>query len=309
MTFAWPTFIVAEWGDIIIKTKVVESPEKESEVALNYFTQSFKKIAENSEYAALRFFAKNMERSLRTEKIKSDFFKQYKFQLELQEEIDKLEQEKQLNDIKLSRLTQVSMKRKINELLVAEESCTSNSSNIVPEPILNNNNINLNKTQSVSVQLKNDGIKLHHRYVKGEKTSSDELKRMSSGLSSMLDLVDCSPEGQRSVLGEEILNELCSKYYKKYQINSDYLPPKIEETLLIVEKICKANKNIEARTYIENVIKRYPDLKRSLKAVDSVLEVFEEQEYLFDPIVAKNLGENDFVTSAWFAFVKEMSVY
>ncbi|GAA5811609.1 hypothetical protein MFLAVUS_005049 [Mucor flavus] len=274
------TIPVAEWGDIhkLIDTKVTGFKEKEGKLALNHFTQSFNKIAENSEYAALQ-------------------------------EKEKLEQEKQLNDIKLSRLTEAGMKRKIDDLLVAEKPCTSNSNNIVPETILNNNNNNYNnnldETQSVSVQLKNDGIKLHHRYVRGEKMFSDELKRMSFGLSSILDLVDCCPEDQRSVIGEEIWNQLCDKYYNKYQIRPDSLQPKIEETLIIVEKMCKANKNNEARTYIDNVIKRYPDLKRSLKAIDFVLEVFEEQTYLFDPIVAKTLSENDYVTSAWLPLLKK----
>lgn len=77
------TIPVAEWGDIhkLIDTKVTGFKEKEGKLALNHFTQSFNKIAENSEYAALRFFSKNMELSFRTEKLKSDFLKRFKFRI------------------------------------------------------------------------------------------------------------------------------------------------------------------------------------------------------------------------------------
>ncbi|GAA5798441.1 hypothetical protein HPULCUR_003844 [Helicostylum pulchrum] len=135
--------------------------------------------------------------------------------------------------------------------------------------------------------------------------SSDELKRMSSGLSSILDLIDCSPNGRRSVLGEETWSELCHKYYNRYQVHPGSLQPKIDETLVIVENMVKANKNNEARVYIKNVIKHNGALKRQLNAVDFVLEVFEEQSYLFDPIVAKTLSENDYVTSAWLPLFKK----
>ncbi|GAA5811610.1 hypothetical protein MFLAVUS_005050 [Mucor flavus] len=106
--------------------------------------------------------------------------------------------------------------------------------------------------------MENDGSKLYKKYVKDEKMFADELKRMSFGLSSILDLVDCCPEDQRSVIGEEIWNQLCNKYYNRYQIHLDSLQPKLEETLVIVETFILGSTVVKFGALCDFTITRNP---------------------------------------------------
>ncbi|ORY91099.1 hypothetical protein BCR43DRAFT_538220 [Syncephalastrum racemosum] len=93
-------------------------------------------------------------------------------------------------------------------------------------------------TLSVGTTIKRAAEDVWAKMEEGKSISRSERKIMSSGFSSVLDLVDQSATGQRSLFGSSDWDMLSKTMIEKYKIDRELLSETAKDTWTIISKVC-----------------------------------------------------------------------
>ncbi|KAG0162646.1 hypothetical protein DFQ30_001580, partial [Apophysomyces sp. BC1015] len=163
---------------------------------------------------------------------------------------------------------------------------------------------------SVGTIIKRKALDLHQRVCSGTKLTAAAqtdclffLGLCSSGLSSILDLVDHSGDGQASLFSKQEWKHITDHFTKQYQADSYVLPELIRDTWKIVAEIGKRDNSIEnCRAYLLKLILRDTlsvKSKKMLRTLALVLDTIEYQAFLLDPSHAVLISESDYLMKIW----------
>ncbi|KAL9542447.1 hypothetical protein MBANPS3_008605 [Mucor bainieri] len=159
------------------------------------------------------------------------------------------------------------------------------------------------RATSVGSAIKLDALNSFESYVQSEKLSSYQKKNMSAGLSSVLDLVDQSDEGQQSLFTkaewEDMKLQMTQRYGVQYKRR---VPDRIATSWDIITGLSQKNQNFDvARVYLARlkVAPNYQDIKKYLVVLEICLNILEHNPKIFEKKHADRLTEYDYLNKVW----------
>ncbi|KAL9553412.1 hypothetical protein MBANPS3_003297 [Mucor bainieri] len=156
---------------------------------------------------------------------------------------------------------------------------------------------------SAGTMIKNAALELHSKFVKSKDAlSPSERKVMSNGLSSILDLVDISPLGQKSLFKANDWNSIVQYFREKLHIEGYVLDEKIKDNFVVISHAVKKSRSFAVG--IEYLFKAYPRYMKSrlfneLRMIEHTLEIMETKDHMLAKSSPKSVTESDYLSLIW----------
>ncbi|GAA5799920.1 hypothetical protein HPULCUR_005341 [Helicostylum pulchrum] len=185
---------------------------------------------------------------------------------------------------------------------------TSPSSIAILEATGPENNLDLSHVKGIITTVAKD---LLETLDAGKKIKLTDYKLMSTGLSSVVDLVDQNEDSQRQVFEEKHWNNL-SKLAQEFHKSELYQLPKfLKDTWKLVSVFCeKTGSTKKAQEYLKEIINpktsfnKKPETLKIISIFLLVLEIFEESKWLFE--TDREKAGNDFFSILWGPIIRKM---
>jgi hypothetical protein len=132
---------------------------------------------------------------------------------------------------------------------------------------------------------------------------------MSNGLSSILDLVDQSDPSQRSLFLSLEWNQINQLFKSKYDISVADLDPVLCSTWKIICGTVNESRNIKnGLLYLYRIFPKYQSssLMPSLKALEHILDLLDQDAYLLQESVAVSVSETDYLAYVWIPLFRRL---
>ncbi|KAI9484137.1 MAG: hypothetical protein EXX96DRAFT_166402 [Benjaminiella poitrasii] len=156
---------------------------------------------------------------------------------------------------------------------------------------------------SVGSVIKLDALNSFESYVQSEKLSSYQRKNMSAGLSSVLDMVDQSDEGQQSLFTTAEWEDMKLQMMQRYGVqHKRRVSDRIATSWNIITCLSQRDQNFEvARIYLARlkVAPNYQDIKKYLVVLEICLNILEHSPKMFEKKHADRLTEYDYLNKVW----------
>ncbi|CAO3642147.1 unnamed protein product [Cunninghamella blakesleeana] len=129
---------------------------------------------------------------------------------------------------------------------------------------------------------------------------------MTSGLSSILDLIDLNEDAQASLFNNNEWDTLKKKFMNMYLKKPVELSSFILDTWSIIVNTAKLENGVnKARQYISKLLIPNSDVKY-IKVIDDMLNVFEKQNKLSDKKIRRRMTEYDYIVKIWAPLIESV---
>ncbi|KAF7720694.1 hypothetical protein EC973_006480 [Apophysomyces ossiformis] len=149
--------------------------------------------------------------------------------------------------------------------------------------------------------IKKRATAIHKLYRSGENINASDRNLMSSGLSSILNLVDLSDDGQATLFDPEQWHRIKTHYTNMYPISPYVLAPQLKTTWNMVVHFVKQGKFDIARDYIYKMspTPSYKSHRQILRVFCIVLDIMEFQKPILDSSLSERYSEYDYLFKVW----------
>ncbi|KAL9551360.1 hypothetical protein MBANPS3_004292 [Mucor bainieri] len=278
------------------------------------FKQAFQAIGEKSTYKALATYCTSL--SAYYGSIKKEFVaaykqevKEYKAQQKIVRNTDLAGSELIVEGVqRAKRKAGVLASEKIQKINKRRVSTSSPPSHHTQQVV------SLDKVEvpgsdsTVGTTLKQEGLRLHDLYKNGGSLSAQEINRMSSCLSCVLDLVDNSDGGQKLLFNNEQWEFLKAKFSSCRKVNVP-LKPVISDTWKLAAKHAETDGSfIRSKEYIKKVLRvpRDPYESSILELFLFIIDIYEDNPKIFDKSFSSKLTEGDFASIVWSPIIRKI---
>ncbi|ORZ12016.1 hypothetical protein BCR42DRAFT_356875 [Absidia repens] len=151
--------------------------------------------------------------------------------------------------------------------------------------------------------IKQRGIELHESFIANKGISTPERKIMTSGLSSILDLIDLTDDGQSSLFDLDDWTRLQKEFMLLYKADQFHLSPLIQDTWDMIVALCKRDNGFESAQLYLTKLNSKSTISNTNKRILRVLRVAIDSLESNMPSIEKGLlpsyTENDFLLKIW----------
>ncbi|CAO3649660.1 unnamed protein product [Cunninghamella blakesleeana] len=312
----------------------------DADKAFQLLKQAFNTIAKKrSKHLSLKSFCKELVSFLTQNHVKKSFMKIYNDKIKEQqtkELINEAHSEGYNNSIRLSILGSKKLEKEIKNASnhqdtisntsvtdVADSSSCSTTESLTPinkedsiPPIVTNlgkhdldNKVDSaysdqqrRRKNSIETILKKEALHRFEEFKKGNKLTVQERKLMSSGLSSILDLIDLSNDGQKSLFENDEWELLKAKFMNEYVCSNYVLPSKITNLWNTIVGLTKADNGFyRSRNYVTKV-KQSSTSRNEIKMLsvfEVLFDILENHERIFQKQLYKRFTEYDYLLKIW----------
>ncbi|KAI9491104.1 hypothetical protein BDB00DRAFT_874640 [Zychaea mexicana] len=161
---------------------------------------------------------------------------------------------------------------------------------------------------SIGTVIKRRAIDLHDTYQQGTKLSEADRKLMSSGLSSILDLVDQSNTGQAKWFAEHALNTTSDLLLSKLQVASYRMPLEVTKNWKLVSALAKNNNDLTAaRSFLAKWKSgtKNNHLYKIISVMEVFIDVFDKQHSYFTSTLVSRWTEYDYLLKIWGPIIED----
>ncbi|KAI7890043.1 uncharacterized protein EV154DRAFT_482606 [Mucor mucedo] len=149
--------------------------------------------------------------------------------------------------------------------------------------------------EKVMMNLKKESLSLHEKYLRGDILTDSESKRLS-------DL-------EQNSIAKEDWHMFCKAIKEKYTIHKKKLSKKIIENWYLIAKLAENTKSLEKSRQLLEVIlvkERNDYCKKIYKIFEFVLDLYEENEFMFKEGNEEKVTEQDYISAIWSPLLKKV---
>ncbi|KAI8334537.1 hypothetical protein EDC96DRAFT_583132 [Choanephora cucurbitarum] len=169
--------------------------------------------------------------------------------------------------------------------------------------------IDINKIRS---NLKEEAKTLHDIFARGTVLEPAQFKRMSLGLSSIIDFSDTDQDSQKT-LSAQRWGPLYEYFKSIYQTRTYHLPKGLKVTWILLSAFClQNNSTVKAKQYIRQVMDTkykskgpHSESIKILKVFDFMVDLYDENAWIFDD--KQKRSEIDFLAVIWNPLLRKMA--
>lgn len=125
---------------------------------------------------------------------------------------------------------------------------------------------------------------------------------MSPGLSSIVDLIDCFEDGQKLLINDSMWSVLLKKFEDSKNFQSRPAYSKARSCWMLISSYAAATKNLDkSKKYLSSIIGHTTDnyQLKIYKIFEFILNLYEENSYLFEQHSESKNTEYDYVGAVW----------
>ncbi|KAL1932143.1 hypothetical protein VTP01DRAFT_9199 [Rhizomucor pusillus] len=278
--------------------------------ARNLFTKALRTIrAKNPNQPSLALIRVGYEKEL----------KEYQKQQEIANLKRSADQEGYISGLKFTLAGTIRRREEIEEEMAdhgrkrarkidpgAEPSTTSSrSSTPLPSPayedsLIERDDLPTSEVLSVGTIIKRAGARVYRKFIRGEQISLAERKLMTSGLSSALDFIDSSREGQISLFQEDDWQKWEDHFTAKYRRKKISIPSRVLVAFEVMAR--QDNGSDKARQYLcqMRLNKNWACFEVKLLSVfDILLNLIDEHQAMLQRNSSSRYTESDYLGRIW----------
>lgn len=195
---------------------------------------------------------------------------------------------------KLKMISSMRLERELDEQITGESSTAQPKQDLKSIPI--------NKT------IFEEGVKLHDQYKSGSKLISFERKRMSSGLSGILDLVE-ERNGQPMLFTKDQWDKIYKYYTSKHKLVPTRLSLNNEEKWKNICSKSSSKSILRGQQYVDKICSM-KDVDRTdyktYKLFGHLLDMVADYQHILNPTNLSNLTEGDYTYQIWLGIFNKL---